>query len=180
MCIRAYSTCIYIYSTYIHTVRNVHFHSYSYHTRHRFCGTKGKGHRQYRIEPKVVFCSYHHHTSYIQYTIYYNIIQFTMEEKPLSIGDIVSAAAKDALRGGAAGAVAMGANVGALMWMRTTVRLSNASLKTTTFEETNWYIQLKLFRSTTNIGTVRLFLQPLKRCTPMEVCRVSIEVFSRH
>jgi len=45
-----------------------------------------------------------------------------MEEKSLSIGDVVREAARDALRGGAAGAIAMGANVGALMWMRTTVR----------------------------------------------------------
>jgi hypothetical protein len=38
-----------------------------------------------------------------------------------SIGEILDKAAKSAMRGGTAGAVAMGLNVGALMWMRTTV-----------------------------------------------------------
>ena len=36
--------------------------------------------------------------------------------------EIMDKAAKSAMRGGTAGAVAMGLNVGALMWMRTTVR----------------------------------------------------------
>jgi len=39
-----------------------------------------------------------------------------------SFGEILDKSAKSALRGGTAGAVAMGLNVGALMWMRTTVR----------------------------------------------------------
>ena len=39
-----------------------------------------------------------------------------------TFGEIMDKAAKSALRGGTAGAVAMGLNVGALMWMRTTVR----------------------------------------------------------
>lgn len=38
-----------------------------------------------------------------------------------SFGEILDKSAKSALRGGTAGAVAMGLNVGALMWMRTTV-----------------------------------------------------------
>lgn len=38
-----------------------------------------------------------------------------------TFGEIMDKAAKSALRGGTAGAVAMGLNVGALMWMRTTV-----------------------------------------------------------
>jgi len=39
-----------------------------------------------------------------------------------TFNEIMNKAAKSAIRGGTAGAVAMGANVGALMWMRTTVR----------------------------------------------------------
>ena len=37
--------------------------------------------------------------------------------------EILDKASKSAMRGGTAGAVAMGLNVGALMWMRTTVRV---------------------------------------------------------
>ncbi len=43
-----------------------------------------------------------------------------------TFGEIMDKAAKSALRGGTAGAVAMGLNVGALMWMRTTVRCFTA------------------------------------------------------
>lgn len=39
----------------------------------------------------------------------------------LSFSEVMNKAAQSALRGGTAGAIAMGANVGALMWMRTTV-----------------------------------------------------------
>ena len=48
-----------------------------------------------------------------------------MSSKPteeLSFSEVMNKAAKSAVRGGTAGAIAMGANVGALMWMRTTVR----------------------------------------------------------
>jgi len=49
----------------------------------------------------------------------------TTEEKkdPPTFNEVIEKAAKSAMRGGTAGAVAMGLNVGALMWMRTTVRL---------------------------------------------------------
>ena len=47
----------------------------------------------------------------------------TEEKKDPSFSEIMDKAAKSAVRGGTAGAVAMGLNVGALMWMRTTVRL---------------------------------------------------------
>ena len=52
------------------------------------------------------------------------------ESKPKpTVGEILDKAAKSAVRGGTAGAVAMGLNVGALMWMRTTVRfIINLSL----------------------------------------------------
>ena len=40
---------------------------------------------------------------------------------PPTFGEILDKASKSAFRGGLAGAVAMGANVGCLMWMRTTV-----------------------------------------------------------
>jgi len=40
---------------------------------------------------------------------------------PPSISDVLNKAAKSAIRGGTAGALAMGANVGCLMWMRTTI-----------------------------------------------------------
>lgn len=46
-------------------------------------------------------------------------------EKPPSFEEIMNKAAKSAMRGGTAGAVAMGANVACLMWMRTTVSDSN-------------------------------------------------------
>ncbi|KAL7429100.1 hypothetical protein ACHAXH_002796 [Discostella pseudostelligera] len=42
-------------------------------------------------------------------------------KKELSALEVLDKAAKSAMRGGTAGAVAMGMNVGALMWMRTTV-----------------------------------------------------------
>mmetsp|Transcript_8042 Transcript_8042/g.11493 ORF Transcript_8042/g.11493 Transcript_8042/m.11493 type:complete len:289 (-) Transcript_8042:422-1288(-) len=42
-------------------------------------------------------------------------------EEELSFKEIVDKATKSAIRGGTAGAVAMGANVACLMWMRTTV-----------------------------------------------------------
>ena len=45
------------------------------------------------------------------------------KKKELSAFEILDKAAQSAMRGGAAGAVAMGLNVGALMWMRTTVRV---------------------------------------------------------
>lgn len=43
-------------------------------------------------------------------------------EAPPTFSDIMNKAGASALRGGTAGAVAMGANVACLMWMRTTVR----------------------------------------------------------
>jgi hypothetical protein len=46
----------------------------------------------------------------------------TKEETPPTFNDVMNKAAKSALRGGIAGAAAMGANVACLMWMRTTVR----------------------------------------------------------
>jgi len=45
------------------------------------------------------------------------------DEKPLSFNEVLNKAAASALRGGTAGACAMGANVACLMWMRTTVRI---------------------------------------------------------
>jgi hypothetical protein len=43
------------------------------------------------------------------------------EDKVLSISEVLTNARNSALRGGAAGAAAMGANVACLMWLRTTV-----------------------------------------------------------
>jgi len=43
------------------------------------------------------------------------------EETPPTFNEIMDKAAKSAIRGGTAGAVAMGANVACLMWMRTTI-----------------------------------------------------------
>lgn len=43
------------------------------------------------------------------------------EETPPSITEILNNARKSAIRGGTAGAAAMGANVACLMWLRTTV-----------------------------------------------------------
>jgi len=45
------------------------------------------------------------------------------KKEPLSFRDVMAKASASALRGGTAGAVAMGANVACLMWMRTTVRV---------------------------------------------------------
>ena len=50
------------------------------------------------------------------------------EEEELSFREIMSKSAKSAVRGGTAGAAAMGANVLALMWMRTTVRSRSRSV----------------------------------------------------
>ena len=44
------------------------------------------------------------------------------QEKQPTFNEIMNKAAASALRGGVAGAAAMGANVACLMWMRTTVR----------------------------------------------------------
>ena len=41
---------------------------------------------------------------------------------PPTLGEILNKSMASALRGGVAGAAAMGANVAALMWLRTTVR----------------------------------------------------------
>jgi hypothetical protein len=41
-----------------------------------------------------------------------------------TFSEIMNKSAASAIRGGTAGALAMGANVAALMWMRTTVSLS--------------------------------------------------------
>ena len=46
-------------------------------------------------------------------------------QEPMSMGQVLNKAAGSALRGGVAGAAAMGANVLALMWMRTTVRFAH-------------------------------------------------------
>lgn len=43
------------------------------------------------------------------------------KKTPPTFAEIMDKSAKSAIRGGTAGAVAMGANVAALMWMRTTV-----------------------------------------------------------
>jgi hypothetical protein len=47
---------------------------------------------------------------------------------PPSLMQILEKAGASAVRGGTAGAVAMGMNVGLLMWMRTTVRIIISSL----------------------------------------------------
>ncbi len=49
------------------------------------------------------------------------------KKEPLSFRDVISKASASAVRGGTAGAVAMGANVACLMWMRTTVRFATAT-----------------------------------------------------
>ena len=46
----------------------------------------------------------------------------TEKKEVLTTRQVFDKAAASALRGGTAGAVAMGANVGCLMWLRTTVR----------------------------------------------------------
>jgi hypothetical protein len=46
----------------------------------------------------------------------------TTKREELSLRQVFNKAAASAVRGGTAGAIAMGANVAALMWMRTTVR----------------------------------------------------------
>lgn len=43
------------------------------------------------------------------------------KKEPVTFKDVMNKAAKSAVRGGTAGAAAMGANVAALMWMRTTI-----------------------------------------------------------
>lgn len=52
-----------------------------------------------------------------------------IEETPATMSEILDKAAKSALRGGTAGACAMGANVACLMWMRTTVSENKMCLK---------------------------------------------------
>ena len=47
----------------------------------------------------------------------------TTKKEPPTFNEILNKASKSAIRGGTAGAVAMGANVACLMWMRTTVRI---------------------------------------------------------
>lgn len=51
----------------------------------------------------------------------------TTKETQPSFKEILNKAAGSAIRGGTAGAVAMGANVACLMWMRTTVSFFVAS-----------------------------------------------------
>jgi len=49
--------------------------------------------------------------------------------EPPSLRQILEKAGASAVRGGTAGAVAMGMNVGLLMWMRTTVRLGRKIIR---------------------------------------------------
>ena len=53
------------------------------------------------------------------------------KENPPTFNEILNKAAKSAIRGGTAGAVAMGANVACLMWMRTTVSMDMRASKMT-------------------------------------------------
>jgi hypothetical protein len=48
----------------------------------------------------------------------------------LTVREILNKSAASAAKGGTAGALAMGANVAALMWIRTTVRESKTKQKT--------------------------------------------------
>jgi hypothetical protein len=50
------------------------------------------------------------------------------KKPPPTIGEILNKSVASALRGGVAGAAAMGANVAALMWLRTTVRVQRTQL----------------------------------------------------
>jgi hypothetical protein len=49
-------------------------------------------------------------------------------KKVMTFGEVLNKSVASALRGGAAGAAAMGANVAALMWLRTTVSTLNAAV----------------------------------------------------
>jgi hypothetical protein len=54
-----------------------------------------------------------------------------------SFGEIMNKAAASAVRGGTAGAVAMGANVAALMWLRTTVSCDRTTTVSATMQCAN-------------------------------------------
>ena len=55
-----------------------------------------------------------------------------------TFSEIMNKSAKSAIRGGTAGAVAMGANVAALMWMRTTVSFSCVKMKRMGWKSGAW------------------------------------------
>jgi hypothetical protein len=52
-------------------------------------------------------------------------------DEPPTFREVMNKASASAVRGGTAGAVAMFANVGALMWMRTTVSWSTLTVEYT-------------------------------------------------
>ena len=54
----------------------------------------------------------------------------TEKKDPQSFKEVLNKAAASAARGGTAGAVAMFANVGCLMWMRTTVSTTSKEVMT--------------------------------------------------
>lgn len=110
------------------------------------------------------------------------------KEEVLSFSQVMNKAAASALRGGTAGAIAMGANVGALMWMRTTVSTIHSALCFIVDEahlifSVFWVDFLSFFfppsRSTTNIAMEQAFLWRSERSTPMVAFPVSTVVSYR-
>ena len=116
-------------------------------------------------------------------------------KKELSAFEILDKAAQSAMRGGAAGAVAMGLNVGALMWMRTTVRHVNMNIicsgKSCKIYLGAITIMLIIIiahfryalsspRSTINTDTAHLFPWHYEHSMPMVAFYVSTAVFFPH
>lgn len=113
------------------------------------------------------------------------------EEPKLTFRQILDNSAASAMRGGTAGALAMGANVAALMWIRTTVRtslplISRNVVRTTTFHHSLIFVLqfyyilfMSAHRSTTNTATAQVSPSPSERCTPTAAFRASTAVSCR-
>ena len=107
-------------------------------------------------------------------------------KKELSALEILDKAAQSAMRGGAAGAVAMGLNVGALMWMRTTVRHMNiicsvlGAIVMLIIIIAHFRSALSIPRSTINTDTAHLFPWHYEHSMPMVAFYVSTAVFFPH
>ena len=117
---------------------------------------------------------------------YYKMSTSAEPKKELSAFEILDKAAQSAMRGGAAGAVAMGLNVGALMWMRTTVRHMNiicsvlGAIVMLIIIIAHFRSALSIPRSTINTDTAHRFPWHYEHSMPMVAFYVSTAVFFPH
>ena len=94
--------------------------------------------------------------------------------EPATFKEIMDKAAKSAVRGGTAGAVAMGANVACLMWMRTTVRPGDDGLLAASCTASYLLHFFLLVRLIINTAWARPFPRHYGLCMPTAAFLASI------